>query len=821
MKAVALHKEGRLPQAQDLYKAVLREHPDNFDAVHLLGVLASQTRKPQEAQKWLFKAIAIRPDNPPAHNHLGNALMEGDRRTDALASYDKAIAMNPAFFEAYVNRGRCLQALGRPEQALASYDAAIAIKPDWADAYDGRGGALIDLQRLEDAIASFDRAIALRPDFSEAHNNRGVALKALSRFDDALAAYDRALASRPDFVLAHDNRGAALAALGRFEEALVSHERAIALAPQLASAHYNRGKSLAALAGPGEAILAYDRAIALNAGFAEAHNNRGALLAERKRFVEAVASYDRAIALNPNASQPHYNRGNALKELKHYDESEAAYRRSLALNPDHAEAHCDLGDVLDALGRHAEAEKAYARALEIDPAHPFATGLRLHQKLLVCDWRDAPELIAEIEKDIEEGKASAEPFCWQGVSSSPHSLQACARIFNAKNFPGRDATRPTPAAAGRKIRIGYVSGEFRAQATSYLLVGVLEHHDKARFEVFAFDNGWDDKSPTRARIKAAAAEIVDISRLDDGAAAAAIRDRDIDVLVNLNGYFGLHRTGVFARRPAPVQVNYLGFPATLGADYVDYIVADEIVIPESHQPFYDERIVYLPGSYQANDRQRAIDDGPVGRAENGLPEEAFVFCCFNHPYKILPATFESWMRILNRVPGSVLWLLAGPEAARGNLRQEATLRDVDPTRLVFAEHRPLAKHLARLRLADLCLDTLPYNAHTTASDALWAGLPVLTLIGDTFPGRVAASLLRAIGMPELITSTREAYEALAIELATHPARLSASREKLARQRLTTDLFATERYTRRLEAAYEAMRERYLSALPPDHIHIEP
>ncbi len=680
MKAVAVHQAGRLSQAYDLYKTVLREHPDNFDALHLLGVLASQMQKPQEAQKWLFKAVAIRPDNPPAYNHLGNALREGHRPTDALASYDKAITMNPAFFEAYVNRGRCLQALGRPEQALASYDAAIAIQPNFADAYDGRGSALVDLLRPKDAIGSFDRAIALRPDFVEAHNNRGVALKVLLRFVDAIAAYDRAIALRSDFVLAHDNRGAALAALGRFEEALVSHERAIALNPQLASAHYNRGKSLAAMARPGEAILAYDRAIALKTSFAEAHNNRGAMLAEMKRLAEAVTSYDRAIALNPNSSQFHYNKGNALKELKRYDEAEAAFRCSLELNPDHAEAHCNRGDVLDALGRHAEAENAYARALEVDPAHPFAKGLQLHQKLLGCDWRDAQELIAEIEKDIEEGKASAEPFCWQGVSTSLRSLQTCARIFNATKFPTSVATQRAPSRPARKIRIGYVSGEFRAQATSYLLAGVLEHHDQARFEVLAFDNGWDDKSVIRARIQAATTEIIDISRLDDRAAAAAIRDRDIDILVNLNGYFGLHRTGVFAQRPAPVQVNYLGFPATLGADYLDYIIADETVIPESHRPFYDERVVYLPGSYQANDRERRIDDEPVSRAENGLPEQGFVFCCFNHPYKILPKTFDSWMRILNTVSGSVLWLLAGNEAAVGNLRKEAGKRNVDPTR---------------------------------------------------------------------------------------------------------------------------------------------
>jgi predicted O-linked N-acetylglucosamine transferase (SPINDLY family) len=822
LSGFALHQAGRLLEAQELYKSVLSEQPDNFDAAHLIGVLASQMQKPREAQKWLAKAIAISPGNPAAHNHLGNALKELNRLNDALASYDRAIALDRGFVQARINRGRCLQALERPEKALASYEAAIAVKPDLADAHDGRGSALMDLGRPEEAITSFDRAIALRPDYAEAHNNRGVALKALKRSGEALAAYDRAVKSKPDFALAHDNRGAALAALDRHDEALASHERAIALNPSLASAHYNSGKVLEALKRWDEAILAYNKAIALKPDFAEAYNNRGAALAELQRWNDAVASYDKAIVLNPKAAPPHHNRGNALKALKRYDEANGAYKRALALDPNDVEAHCGRGDVLAALARHVEAAEAYARALEIDPNHPFTKGLLLHQNLLSCDWRGAPELIAEIETEIAQGRRSAEPFGWQGVSTSPRSLRSCARIFNAARIPSSGAPRHTPTRSpAKKIRIGYVSGELRAQATSYLLVGVLEHHDKSRFEVLAYDNGWDDKSETRARIGAAVTEIVDISRLDDRAAAAAIRHRNIDILINLNGYFGLHRTGVFALRPAPIQVNYLGFPGTLGADYLDYLVADRVVIPEDHLPFYDESVVYLPGCYQANDDRKGIDAAPVSRSGQGLPEEAVVFCCFNNPYKILPETFDSWMRILKRVPTGVLWLFAGNDAAVGNLRKEANNRDVDPGRLIFAERRPLAKHLARLGLADLFLDTLPYNAHTTASDALWAGVPVLTQIGQTFPGRVAASLLTSIGLPELVTSSREAFEALAVELATNPDRLSALREKLGRQRLTAPLFDTELYTRRLEAAFAAMHARQQAGLPPDHIHVEP
>lgn len=346
---------------------------------------------------------------------------------------------------------------------------------------------------------------------------------------------------------------------------------------------------------------------------------------------------------------------------------------------------------------------------------------------------------------------------------------------------------------------------------------MLEQHDTSQFEIHAFDNGWDDGSETRRRIADAVHRIVDIRNLNDAQAASAIRDSGIDILVNLNGYFGDDRTRVFAQHPAPVQVNYLGFPGTLGAAYMDYIVADATVIPESQRPFFNEKVVHLPDSYQANDRARPIADRAFTRDEFGLPQDGFVFCCFNNNYKITPQTFDGWMRILARVPGSVMWLIEDNATASGNLRKEAAARGIAPERLVFAARMPPDEHLARHRCADLFLDTLPYNAHTTASDALWAGLPLLTCMGDTFAGRVAASLLGAIGLPELVTSSQTDYERLAIELATQPDRLAALRRKLADNRLTTPLFDTARFTRHLEQAYAAMHARRKAGQRPGHI----
>jgi len=353
------------------------------------------------------------------------------------------------------------------------------------------------------------------------------------------------------------------------------------------------------------------------------------------------------------------------------------------------------------------------------------------------------------------------------------------------------------------------------------MAGLFEVHDRNRFELFAFDNGFDDASPLRKRVEKSFESFTDISRSSDLDAAKLIRDHRIDVLINLNGYSGLPRNGVFAHRPCPVQVNYLGFPGTIGADYMDYIVADKHLIPGDEQRHYSEKVVYLPDSYQVNDSRRGISGRTPARAEAGLPEAGFVFCCFNNNHKLTPDIFDLWMRLLDKVAGSALWLLEDNPAAARNLRREAERRGVAPERLVFAPRMELDAHLARHRLADLFLDTLPYNAHTTGSDALWAGLPVLTCMGKAFPGRVAASLLHAAGLPELVTHTLEEYEALALRLATNPPLLAGIKTKLARNRATYPLFDTDRFRRHIEAAYVTMWERVQRGEPPGNFAVQP
>ncbi len=703
----------------------------------------------------------------------------------------------------------------RRQPSLSPHSAAIGTKLQQAVAFHSRG-------QLAQAEPLYREILARAPDHFDALHLLGVLEGQRKNAARAAELIGRALGIEPNNADAHSNLGNALQDLQRPAEALVAYDRALALKPDYPEALYGRGNALRDLKRPEEALAAYDRALALQPHHLNAILNRGNALMDLQRTGEALAAYDRALALKPEYYKAHYNRGNALRELRRHEEALAAYDRSLALQPDQPDALNNRGHALRDLRRHEEAAASFARLLDLSPHFGFAKGHLLHAKMLCCDWNGLAALAEAIENDVRAGRKSAEPFGHQAISNSPQVLKRCAEIFAAERYPRAPVTLWNGEThRNARIRIGYVSGEFRQQATSILMTELFERHDRNRFELFAFDNGWDDSSEIRGRINRAFDEIVDISRLTDLAAAAAIKQRKIDILVNLNGYFGRARQGVFALRPCAIQVNYLGFPGTLGADYMDYIIADRHVIPSADAACYSEHVVYLPDSYQVNDSRRPVAQRTPTRAEAGLPDHGFVFCCFNNTYKITPDVFDVWMRLLNQVPGSVLWLFEGNAAVSRNLGREAGVRGVAPERLVFARLTALGEHLARHRLADLFLDTLPYNAHTTASDALWVGLPLLTCQGTTFPGRVAASLLNAVGLPDLITHNLEEYEALALKLATSPALLADLRARLAQNRATFPLFDTDRFRRHIESAYVTMWERTQRGDGPASFEVKP
>jgi protein O-GlcNAc transferase len=585
--------------------------------------------------------------------------------------------------------------------------------------------------------------------------------------------------------------------------------------PQHADAHYNLGALYQASRQPLLAIESYRRALALNPEYPAAYINLGSALLELKRYDEAIDCYRKLLVVRPDHIDAYNNLGFVLQDMRRYDEAIECYRKALEIDPNYAAAWNNLGNIYQAQHRLSEAIECYRRLLTLQPDHPNALGMLADCELKACNWSETERLKDQVIAHVRQQKTLISPFTLLGYSDSPAEQLQCAQTLLRHKIP----VLPKPLCGSERyrrdrIRVAYLSADFDRHATAYLMAELFELHDRNRFEVIGISFGPDDQSAMRARLVMAFDRFHDVRALSDADAAKLVRSLEVDIAVDLKGHTQDARPGIFAWRPAPIQVSYLGYPGTTGADFIDYVVADKWVLPFDQQPFYSEKIVHLPDCYQVNDGKRTIAPGTPGRAECGLPEQGFVFCCFNGNYKITPEVFAIWMRLLKKVDGSVLWLLRDNDIAERNLKRAAQAAGVDAARLVFAPRAPLEHHLARHRLADLFIDTLPVNAHTTASDALWAGLPVLTCIGKAFAGRVAASLLYTIGLPELVTDDLMQYENAALQLAGDPQRLLALRARLQQNRNSSALFDTDRYRRHLEIAYRMMWEAWQRGEPP-------
>jgi predicted O-linked N-acetylglucosamine transferase (SPINDLY family) len=616
----------------------------------------------------------------------------------------------------------------------------------------------------------------------------GLALHRRGAVDQAAARYTDVLRADPANADALYYLALISCQHGRFEEGAELARKSLDSDPKQARSHVILGRALHALGRNDDALLSFDRAIALAPELAPAHANRADVLSKIGRNAEALDSYDRALALAPDSVADWMNRGVALIALNRHDEAVISFDRGFAQNPDFAQAD------------------------------DFRAPLLL-SKLRICDWSDLAAETDELLAMVRAEKPLSLPYAIVAIPSSPAEQLQCARRY-ARDQPTHPPLWQGEAYAHDRLRVAYLSADFNEHPTAYLTAGLFEQHDTSRFEITALSFGQNDNSPARRRLEAAFEHFIDVRDNSDQEIAELMRRTEIDIAVDLMGFTQDHRLGVLARRAAPIQVNYLGYPGTTGAPYMDYILADATVIPENHDAFYAERVVRIPGTYQINDNRRAIGQRTPTRGECGLPQNAFVFCCFNNPQKITPEIFDIWMRLLQATEGSVLWLITGIAKAAANLRLEAEKRGVAPERLIFAPKASVADHLARHRLADLCLDTLPYNAHTTASDALWAGLPVLTCLGETFAGRVAASLLKAIGLDALITRTLGEYEALALRLARDPAYLVTLKDRLIRNRDGSLLFDTQRATRHIETAYRTMAEIARRSEKPRSFNVE-
>ena len=687
--------------------------------------------------------------------------------------------------ETALRKAHALHQAGRLDEARALCLQALSLQPRQTQALTLLGIIAAQTGDAERAVALFGEVLLLDPRNLAAHNNQGNALRALGRPAEAVVSYDKAIELQPQHAPTYNSRGNALFDLQRYEDALASYDRAIALKANYAAAYFGRGRSLVELMRYEVAIASLDEAIALGFRHAGAWYVRGNAAYSLERFEAAVASYDRAIALEPNDASAHHNRGNALFMLEQYEAAIASYDKAIALDPGIRSSH----------------------------------GERLHARMQVADWRDFAPEVARLTARIERDEATSNPFAVLALSGSPVLQRQAAQNWVRGKYPP-DATLgelPEPRPHDR-IRVGYFSADFRAHATVSLTAELFETHDRSQLELTGFSFGADSQDEMRQRVAQAFDRFLDVRAKSDHDIAKLARSLEIDIAVDLGGFTRGSRPKIFALRAAPLQVSYLGYLGTMAAGYMDYLIADDTIVPEAQRRYFSEKIVYLP-SYQVNDSRRRIAPKRFSREELGLPAVGFVFCCFNSSYKITPDTFDGWMRILAKVPGSVLHMLGGNATLESNLRREARARGVAADRIVFGARLPPPEYLARYRTADLFLDTLPYNAGTTASDALWAGLPVLTCMGEAFASRVGASLLQAVGVPELITSTPQQYEELAVALASDPTLLEGVKSKLAGNLRTTLLFDIAASARHLETAYARMYGRYRSGLPAEDIHV--
>jgi predicted O-linked N-acetylglucosamine transferase (SPINDLY family) len=819
-KAIEAHRNGAVEDAKLLYRKVLTADPKNAAACGNLAIIAAQQGDLAGAERLMRQEIRLRPNTAAGYHNLGSVLQQQGRLADAIATHRHAIKLKPDYAEAYLALGNALRQQGDLEEAMESYRSAVAARRDYPEAHNNIGVLLQMQGRLDEAAAAYHEAVRLRPGYAEAQFNLGTVLHQQQQLDAAEAAYRRVIELAPGIAEGHNNLGTVLKDQGRLDGALAAFDQAIALQADYAEAFYNRATVLQQLTRLEEALAAYAHAIELRQDYTDAINNAGIVLLELGRAGEAVELYRRLMERMPAHADACNNLGTALLAEGRVDEARAAFEQALAHKPDFPEAFCNLGNARRELGDLAGAIAAYRDALRLRPDDAGAFSQLIYHLAQACAW-DGCEADQEKLLDMARRGIRVPPFYLLSTPASASDQLICAQHWATSISPPRETVFDhKPCAERERIRLGYLSGDFHQHATAQLMAELFECHDRDRFEVFAYCYGPDDHSPMRARLTAAFDRFVDIRALSHRKAADLIHADQVDILVDLKGYTHHARPAISAYRPAPVQVSYLGYPATMGADFIDYIIVDPLVVPSSQQPLFSERLVHLPRSYQVNDRRREVADARTSRQDFGLPAEGLVLCSFNNSYKISPAFFDIWMRLLRAVPGSVLWLLEANPLIPGNLRFEAEKRGVDSGRLIFAPVVPPAEHLGRHRHADLFLDTLPCNAHTTASDALWAGLPVVTCCGDTFAGRVAGSLLMAIDMPELVTKSPDEYEQAALALARNPQRLIALRQKLQNNRDASALFDLPKLTGNIEAAYARMWQTWLAGQTPAAFSIE-
>lgn len=741
------------------------------------------------AELFLNQALKIQPNNPHTLGFLAVVYAKREQYVEALEFANRSLKLLPKNALTLSNLGNIYLGLEKFEKAHDAFDKSLKIDQKNPEAWLNKGNALQELKRFEEALSHYDKVLLLQPNSAEAWSNRGNALQELKRFEDSLTHYDAALNIRPNYTEAWSNKGNALQELKRFEEAVAHYDKSISSNQHYAKAYVHKGNALNELKRFEEALLHYEKALSLDSDYAEAYSCKGSTLSELKRFDEAISNHDRSLSLKPHNAAGWLNKGIALSALNRYEDAIACYDKALSLAPDLR----------------------------------WVNGYLIHLRMKIGSWNDLSSSLEKICSKVIANQTIIRPFDLLSISDDPSLHKQAAHIFSQDQFPVNLNLGLIPKHEKQeKIRIAYFSPDFRNHPVSILTAELFEIHDRSRFEVIAFAL---QKAPIgdemSMRLKKSFDEFLEVDNLSDREIASLARQKNIDIAIDLAGFTQHLRTGIFSYRAAPIQVSWLGYPGTSGSDFIDYIIVDETIIPNTHREFYSEKIAHLPNSYMVDDSKRIPSKRVFTKDECGLPNAAFIFCCLNNDYKFNPNVLDSWSKILLNTKDSVLWISENNADFRKNIQAEFGMRSIKPERIIFAQRvDSMGDYLARYKLADLFLDTYPYGAHTTALDSLKVGVPLLTLLGKSFPGRVAASLLNAIGLPELITSSQEEYITLAIELANNPNKLAKIKERLVNNLTTTPLFNTPLFTKNIEAIYVKMVERYQKDMKPDHINVD-
>jgi predicted O-linked N-acetylglucosamine transferase (SPINDLY family) len=842
-RAKTHERKGEIDLARQLYQTVLDMFPKNTRAKRALEKLPqekperSKTAHPSQADidallalynardhaKLIDRAIALT-DRYPNSNILWNMLGAGYRREarfeDAAHAFQRAIAANPTAPDPYVNLGLTLIGLHKLQDAVSIYQALLRFEPDHPIAHNNMGIALRDLGRLEDSLSAFDRALSIKPDYAEAHNNKGLSLNLQGKTEAALEAYQRATTLNPNYPAAHYNIGNAFKKLGHLSQAVTAYKQALALKSDYSDVLNNMGTALTTLGHYDDAAEALSQAIEIEPENALFHNNLGNVWLEKRDLNRALQAYQDALKRRPDYAEAHNNLGITLHEQGKFKEAISVFKKAIALRANSPEAYSNMGNTFAKMGLLDEAISAYKHALVLNPDSVEAESAMLHQMQHACDW-SAFDQMQSGSQHMGITTNAVSPFAMLSMEDHPVRQMQRSRNWSQTTFgPYMRPTLAKPGVPKDRLRIGYFSADFQDHPCLYLLMGVLRCHDKTRFEVHAFSYGHVKTGDLRQRAADAVDYFHDVARMTDAAIVSFAHSKDLDIAIDLMGHTRNSRLGLFQNQLAPIQVSFVGYPGTTGTPSIDYLVGDPTVIPKEHRQAYTERILFMPHTYLPNDNTLPISDKQTTRKDFDLPEDAFVFCCFNNNYKISPREFDIWMRIMSKVENSVLWMLQSNRFSKENLQKAAQARGIDPARLIVGAKLPHPEHMARHTHADLFIDTFNYNAHTTASEALWAGLPIVTKRGEQFAARVAASMLISVGLPELITTSEAEYEARILELATDRDQLQQIREKLAVNRLSHPLFDTERYTRDFENGLQQAYDLYANRTATRDIQCE-